>query len=142
MSPSAPAAIEATAIGATRLALPVPWLGSITTGKCVVWCKYGCQGQGEARVVFERADAAFTEHHALVAGLEDVFGGEQELVHGRRRSALEQHRQAAFADGFEERIVLHVASADLKDVRVLADEGNMLRGHHLGDDGEAGLVAG
>src|SRR6266568_4936144 len=34
MSPSAPAAIEAADIDGTNEAIPVPWLGSTTIGKC------------------------------------------------------------------------------------------------------------
>ena len=50
------------------------------------------QGQGEARVVLEGADAALAEHDATVAGFEDILGGQQEFIDRGRRPALEQHR--------------------------------------------------
>lgn len=39
ISPSQPAAIAAAHIGGTSDAIPVPWLGSTTTGKCVRSCR-------------------------------------------------------------------------------------------------------
>ena len=52
-----------------------------------------------------------------------------------------RHGRVRFADGFEQLVVLHVAGADLEDVGVFGDELDVLGGHDLGDDGQAGLVA-
>ena len=46
------------------------------------------------------------------------------------------------ADRFQQRIVLHVAGADLQHVGIVGHQRDVLRGHHLGDDGQAGLLAG
>src|SRR5215831_6954071 len=78
-------------------------------------------------MVFEGSDAALAEHDLGVAGLEDVLGGEEELVDGRRRPALEKHGPARFADFFQQWIVLHVAGADLQDVRVGCNHLDLLR---------------
>ena len=75
----------------------------------------------EARRGLERADAALAQHHVLVALLEDVVGGHQQLVERRRQPALEQHRLAELAGDLEQRVVLHVARADLDHVGVLGD---------------------
>ena len=40
-----------------------------------------------------------------------------------------------------QRVILHVAGADLEDVGVFGDEGNIVFAHHFGDDGEACLRA-
>ena len=58
----------AAAIAARGCVWPVPWLGSTTTGRCVLLLQvgHGRQRQREARVGLERADAALAEHH--VAG--------------------------------------------------------------------------
>ena len=99
-----------------------------------VQIRHRCQRQREARVILEGADAALAEHHFRVAGLEDVLRGQQEFVHRRRRAALQQHRQARFADRFQQRIVLHVAGADLQHVGVGGHQFDVLLRHHLRDD--------
>ena len=100
------------------------------------------QRQREARVILERADAALAEHHLCVARFQNVFGGEQELIHRRRWAALEQDRQIRFADRFEQWVVLHVAGADLQHVGILRYQLDVLRRHYLRDDGQPGLGAG
>ena len=64
----------------------------------------------------ERADPALAQDHALVALLEDVLGGHQQLADVLDEPALEQHRAAAAADLGEQRVVLHVARTDLDHV--------------------------
>ena len=60
---------------------------------------------------------------------------------GRADAALQQDRLARLAHGLEQRVVLHVARADLQHVGVLGDHRDVLGGHHLGDDRQAGLGA-
>jgi len=88
----------------------VPWLGSTTTGKwrALVQVGHGSQRQRESRVRLESADAALAEDHVRVAGVEDVFGGQQELIH-RGRRAFQEHRRAA-RRRFQQAIVLHIAA--------------------------------
>ena len=75
-----------------------------------------------------------------IAAVEDVLGGEQELVDRRAHSALQEGGLARVAHGLQELVVLHVAGADLEHVGILGDHRHMLRGHHLGDDRQAGLA--
>ena len=44
-------------------------------------------------------------------------------------------------DGVEQRVVLHVAGADLEDVGVLRDDVDLVRLHDLGDDRQPGQLA-
>ena len=44
-------------------------------------------------------------------------------------------------DVAQQRVVLHVPRADLEDVRVLGDDVDLVRLHHLGDDRQAGPLA-
>ena len=77
----------------------------------------------------------------LVALLEDVVGGLQQLVERRAQPALEQDGLAELARDLEQRVVLHVARADLHDVGVLGDRLGVLGVEQLGDDRQAGLRA-
>ena len=95
----------------------------------------------EARRGLERADAALAQDHALVALLEHVVGGHQQLVERGREPALEQHRLAELARDLEQRVVLHVARADLDHVGVLGDQLGVRGVEQLGDDGQPGLRA-
>ena len=90
----------------------------------------------------ERADAALAEHHALVALLEDVLRRHQQLLERRRQPALEQHRDAGAADLGQQRVVLHVARADLDHVGDLGDRLEVAHVHQLGDDRQAGSLLG
>src|SRR5260370_20836647 len=67
--------------------------------------------EGVARVGFERADAALAEDDVVIAAGKDVFGAEKKLFHSGREAALEENGLADFAEGAEEIVVLHVASA-------------------------------
>ena len=78
---------------------------------------------------------------ALVALLEDVVGGHEQLVERRGQAALEQHRLAELARDLEQRVVLHVARADLHDVGVLGDGVGVLAVEQLGDDRQPGRLA-
>jgi len=93
----------------------------------------------EARGRLERADAALAQHHLVVALLEHVVRGHQQLVERRGEPALEQHRLADLACRLEQRVVLHVAGADLHDVGVLGDRVGVVGVQELGDDRQAGL---
>src|SRR5216683_562425 len=89
----------------------------------------------------ERADAALAKDHAAVALRQHVLGGEQPLLDGRRHAALEQHGLARAPGLLQQRVVLHVARAELKDVRVPRDHLHVVRRDDLGDDFQARLVA-
>ena len=58
-----------------------------------------------------------------------------------RQPALEQHRLAELAGDLEQRVVLHVARADLHDVGVLGDRVGVRGVEQLGDDRQPGLRA-
>ncbi len=82
---------------------------------------------------------ALAEHHVRVALLEDVLGGHQQLLERRGEAALEQRRAAGAADLREQRVVLHVARADLDHVGDLQHVVEVAHVHQLGDDRQAGL---
>ena len=100
------------------------------------------QVQGEAVRGLERADPALAEDHRLVALLEDVLGRHQQLVERRRQPALEQHRPPAASDLGQERVVLHVARADLQHVGDVEQDVEIPGVHHLGDDRQSRLRLG
>ena len=86
-------------------------------------CTTGNGGQVEeiAGGGVEAADAALAENHVGIAFGQDVFGREQQLLDRGREAALEQDRLPQPAGPLEQRIVLHVARADLDDVGDLGD---------------------
>ena len=102
--------------------------------------RHRAEVEREARGGLERADPALAQDHLLVALLEDVVGRLQQLVQRRRQPALEQHRLAELAGDLEQRVVLHVARADLDDVGVLVDHVGVLGVEQLGHDRQAGLA--
>ena len=118
MIPSAPAAAAASDSGPTRSRRPAAWLGSTITGRWRELLQHRHRHQVEREPVggLERADPALAQHHRVVALLEDVLGGHQQLVERRGQAALEQRRAAAAPDLGEQRVVLHVAGADLDHV--------------------------
>ena len=143
ISPSAPHATAALAMGATRSQWPVPCDGSTTTGRCESFFSTGTALRSSVKRVvgLEGADAALAQDHVRVARGQDVLGGEQELLDGRGHAALEQHGLAHLAHAPEQREVLDVARADLEHVGVLGDELDALRLEHLGDHGQPGALA-
>src|SRR5436190_2054844 len=104
--------------------------------------RHGVEVEREAGRRLERADAALGKDHVPVALGEDVLRGKQPLLDGRRHTALEKHRLARAPRLLKKGVVLHVASAQLQDVRVLSDEADVAGGDDLGHDLEACLGAG
>jgi len=94
-----------------------------------------------AREIGEGADTAFTEHDVVVAFGEDVFGGHEEFIESGGHAAFEKDGKLGAACSFEEREILHVASADLDDIGVLFDEVEGFVVDGFGDDAEAEFLA-
>src|ERR1017187_5066163 len=90
----------------------------------------------------ETAKAALAEDHVRVALGEYVLGAEQEILYRGGHSALEQDRLPDLADRLEQRVVLHVARADLDAVGDLGDKMRSLVVHRFRDDGEARFALG
>ena len=141
--PSAPTAAAARESGSTRRRSPAAWrrVDDHRQVRVQLEPRDRAEVEREARRGLEGADPALAEDHVLVALLEDVVGGLQQLVERRRQPALEQHRLAELARDLEQRVVLHVARADLHDVGVLGDRVGVLGVEQLGDDRQPGLVA-
>ena len=103
---------------------------------------HGADVEGVARGRLKGPDAALTEDDVAKALFHHVLGGHQELFDRRRGAALEQHRPAEPAQFGQKQEVLGVARPDLEHVGVRAHDVQVARVHDLGDDGQAGLVAG
>src|SRR5467141_2431861 len=97
--------------------------------------------EGVARKIGERSNAALAEHDVVIALGEDVLGGHEEFVERGGHAALEENRFFSAARAFEERKVLHVARADLDDVRVFLDQVERFIVNGFGDDPETILGA-
>ena len=125
ISPCAPTASDASASGLTRYHLPVPWLGSATTGQVAqpLHDRDGGQVEGVADHRLEGADAALAEDDLEVLLGHDVLGGVQPLVDRAGHAALEHDRLLGAAGLLQQREVLHVAGADLEDVGVARRRG-------------------
>ena len=93
------------------------------------------------RVVHVGADAALAEHNVAVTFAHDVLGAHQKLFQGGAESALEQHGERRTAGALKQRVVLHVARADLNHVGVVFDGFQGLGVHGLGDDEHAEALA-
>src|SRR5574337_1121251 len=108
MMPSAPAATAARAIGDTRCHLPVPWLGSTTTGRC------------ESRLIRGTAERS------------RVLRGEQQLLHGTAGSTLQEYRLSTRSDLGQQLEVLHIPRADLDEVGISIDRIGITAVHQFG----------
>ena len=90
--------------------------------------------EGVARRRLECADTALAEHDVVVAAREDVLGRQQPLLDGGREASLQHHRLARVTKLAQQRVILHVARADLEEVGVAIDELDLADVHHLGDE--------
>ena len=121
----------------------MPCEGSTTTGQVGALPDDG-HGREVERVAggrLEGADAALAEDDVGVARREDVLGGHEPLLDGRRQAALQEHRLAALAHGLQEDEVGHVAGADLEHVHVAVEDLHIGRVRDLADDRQPGLLA-
>ena len=103
--------------------------------------RYRGDVQREAVGRLEGADPALAQDHVRVALLEDVLRRHQQLLERRGQAALDQRGLAGAADLAQQRVVLHVAGADLDHVGHLEHRLEVARVHQLGDDRQAGLLA-
>src|SRR6267143_3220631 len=78
---------------------------------------HGVEVERETRRGLEGPDAALAQDHVAVALRQDVLSRQQPLLDGRGHAALQQHRLARLSRLLEQRVVLHVASPQLEDVR-------------------------
>src|SRR2546425_2059151 len=101
----------------------------------------GAQVQQVARVVIEAPDPAFAEHDAVVAFVHDVLSSEQQLLNRGTGPTLEQHGEFGAAGLAQQRVVLHVARADLDHVGVFADHLELGGVHGLGHHRQPDLLA-
>src|SRR3990172_10729492 len=96
--------------------------------------------QGDGVDVEREAGTGFVADNAALA--EDVLGGEEPLFDGGPHAALKEDRLVGLPRLFQEGEVLHVAAADLEDVRESGDEFDVASVHDLGDYGQASLSTG
>src|SRR5215217_5667735 len=95
-----------------------------------------------ARGSLKRADAALTEDHIGVTLAQDVFGAHYQIINRGAESPLEHHGKSAASDFLQQREIVHVASANLKTIRVLFDHRQIAGVHHFRNHREAGFRAG
>src|SRR6267154_474456 len=103
---------------------------------------YGNRGDIErvAGISLERADAALAENDVVIAARQNVFGAHQKFFHGGGHAAFQQDGFADFAKRAKEKVVLHVARANLKNVHVTEHHLNLRRVHHFADGEESEFV--
>ena len=142
MIPSAPAAAAASDSAGTRLAAArgVARIDDHRQMRELLEDGDRHEVKREAIGGLERADPALAQDHVSVALVEHVLGGHQQLLERARQPALEQRRPARPADLGEQRVVLHVARADLEHVGDLEHRLQVAGVHQLGDDRQAGLA--
>src|SRR5215469_12238822 len=102
---------------------------------------YDSEVESVARKIRKCANAALAEHDVVIALREDVFGGHQEFVERSGHAALEKNGLFGATRALEQGEVLHVAGADLNDVRIFLDEFERFIVDGFGDDAEAILCA-
>ena len=79
----------------------------------------GAHVEGVARASLERANAALTQHDLVVPFAHDIFSAHKQLIDRGRHAALEQHGLAITAKLLEQREILHVSRAHLKNVDII-----------------------
>ena len=106
--------------------------------------QHGHRGEVEGVSVrrLEGANAVLAEDHVAVALYEDVLGGQHQVIHGGGRTALEEHRPPGPPELGEERVVVHVAGADLDHVGHPEHGVELAHVGELGDHRQAGLRPG
>gem|GEM_PF-5624679 len=95
--------------------------------------------QGIAAVVDKGAYTPLTQNHILVATLHDVLRGHKPFVDGSRHASFQKNRPFRFTGTLQQAVVLHIASADLDDIRIFFNQPEGLFVHNLGDHRHAGL---
>src|SRR5215475_1973150 len=80
-----------------------------------------------AGVSLERPDPALADDHLMIAAAHHVIRRHQRLFDRRRRAAAQYHRLAHLRNFFQERVIPHVAFADLDDVYVAREERQLRR---------------
>ena len=97
---------------------------------------------GVPGVALERPDAPLAQDHVRVAARQHVLRRQQPFLDGGRDAALEEDRGGAAPQLPQQGVVLHVAGADLQDVRVPGHEVDLADVHDLRDHLEALGVGG
>ena len=143
MRPSAPAATRDTRQGRNQVAMAggVAGVGDDGQVRDLLEQRNGGYVEGVARGCFKGANAALAENDVGVAVIENNLRRAQQIGHRGHHAALQQDGTARTRRGFKQRVVLHVARADLQDVGILGNQRNVVFGHDFGDDGQAGFCA-
>ncbi len=142
--PSAPAATAARAIAGINSGRPVAWLGIDDDRQMALPLDVGHDRQIE-RVpgrILEGPNAALAKNHLAIPLRECILSRHEQILDGRAHSTLEQDGNPRAAALLQEVEVLHIASADLKNVGVTLDHFDLAHVHDLGDHGHPEALAG
>ena len=102
----------------------MPWLGSTTIGRCVLWCRYGTVASGSVKRVW-LSNVRMPRSQSITLGLPSLrmysaaSSSSSIVALGPRLSST---GFVDLADRFQQAVVLHVAGADLQHVGVFGDQ--------------------
>ena len=116
------------------------WIDDDRQVRALLHVGHGVEIERVAGRGLEGADAALAQDHLIVAGGEDIFRREQQLLDLRGEAALQQDRLVGPPDGAQQREILHVARADLQRVGMGRDDVDIGGVHNLGHDRHGQLV--
>ena len=142
MIPSAPAAAAASDSGSTSSRRPAAWLGSTIDRQVRELLEHRDRRQVEREAVggLERADAALAQHHRSLPSLRMYSAAISSSSSVADSPRLSSTGTPGAADLGQQRVVLHVARADLDHVGDLEHRLEVARVHQLGDDRQARLA--
>ena len=144
MIPSAPAAAAASDSGFTRSRRPAAWPGSTITGRCESSFSTGTAVRSSVKR-YAVSKVRIPRSHSSTFGLPSLSTYSAAISSS---SSVEESPRListglpARPISAKQRVVLHIAGADLDDVGDLDHGLEVARVHQLGDDRQAGLRLG
>src|SRR6266404_4044067 len=98
------------------------------------------QVQRISRGGLERSNSSLAKNNLIVAVRRDVLGRQKKFLDRRAHPSLQKNWAIGAAQSLQQCKVLHVASANLKNVGVFGYDFSVFGSHDFGDDLEAGAI--